>query len=77
MIQSGGKLPYTGNLDDTHARRKQKSSLVFKKRDLISADLNILSLLGILSTRHHLTEFAIEAFLKHLQKRFKCLWGCK
>jgi hypothetical protein len=46
MLQSGGKLPYTGNLDDTFARRKQKSSLVFKERDLISADLNILSLWG-------------------------------
>jgi hypothetical protein len=46
MLQSGGKLPYTGNLDDTLARRKQKSSLVFKERDLISADLYILSLWG-------------------------------
>ena len=46
MLQSGGKLPYTDNLDDTFARKKQKSSLVFKERDLISADLNILRLWG-------------------------------
>jgi len=46
MLQSGGKLPYTGNLDDTFARKKQKSSLVFKERDLILADLNILRLWG-------------------------------